>query len=326
MLLATVIFWSLVSTQSLDTVFIPNAAVLSSNMVNGVTVWSVNTTNSIVPTGTNIQIVANQTLWNGQSMIETDLCNIICAGALYPTNLIFQSLWQQGYYMSTNVEPYWNNNTVGASWSWKYNYSWLTNVNLTCIGYGDVEQYSRTLVTPNVVFTCSHAGGGCNSVFFRDYNQNSYQIPILSRIPNIGGSDLCIEILVTNVPAIIPPCFLLSPSSRLSLNSSPAAVLARKNSGQLIAGNATFDTANSLTTFTWNLNSFFGNTDGLTGGDSGSPTFVVYNNLPILVSTADVPLSNSVSIAMTGPLLFSQKVWNGIVSTVGSNNLNLIKY
>ncbi len=181
---------------------------------------------------------------------------------------------------------------------------WTWPVNLSCVGIAS-DFYQATLIAPDKLLTCGHYGGEAGkSVLFHDTNGIPWTGHV-ARVVHVAG-DLCISYLSNSapssivIPAIFPPDFADYLPDH-SLRGLPAFWLHRNGANGSVGGTIQFDPVAVVGDFngtggfgTWMCvrhNSFgpFGNGASASGGDSGSPAFMVFSNTPVLLFAATAP-------------------------------------
>lgn len=175
---------------------------------------------------------------------------------------------------------------------------WTWPVNLSCVGIAS-DYYQATLIAPDKLLTCSHYGGEAGkTVQFHDTNGIPWTAHVTNTVKVAG--DLCISFLGEPappsilIPAILPPDATDYRPTH-SLVGLPAFWVHRNGTNSSVGGTIQYDPVvlvanlNGTGGFgTWmrvRHDGFgpYGNGTSASGGDSGSPVFMVFSNTPVLL-------------------------------------------
>jgi hypothetical protein len=227
-----------------------------------------------------------------------------------------------------NYAPYATSlGTDHAMWTWP--------VNLSCVGMAS-DSYQATLIAPDKLLTCGHYGGEQGkSVQFHDTNGMLWT-GYVSNVVNIVG-DLRISLLSNAAPAsiVIPAIFPPDVTDYLpnhSLVGLPAFWVHKNGTNGSYGGAVQYDPVARVVeangfggpgTWMWvHHNGFgrFGNGASATGGDSGSPAFMMFSNTPVLLFAATTP-GDAAGMFVSGPINFAALAAGGY--TNGMNILDL---
>ena len=210
---------------------------------------------------------------------------------------------------------------------------WTWPVNLSCVGIAS-DFYQATLIAPDKLLTCGHYGGEAGKIVqFHDTNGVPWTGHV-ARVVNVAG-DLCISYLSNAapvsivIPAILPPDVADYLPSH-SLRGLPAFWLHRNGTNGSVGGTIQFDPVAQVGDFngtggfgTWmsvRHNGFgpYGNGTSATGGDSGSPVFMVFSNAPVLLFAATAP-GDAAGLFVSG-----SKNFPALAAMGCTNGLNLL--
>ncbi len=202
--------------------------------------------------------------------------------------------------------------TPGKTWNYVANATglgtnssvWTWPVNLSCVGVAS-DTYQATLIAPDKLLTCAHYGGEAGkTVQFHDTNGLPWTGHV-AKVVNVVG-DLCISYLSNAappsivIPSILPPDATNYLPSH-SLAGLPAFWVHRNGIPGGPGGTIQYDPVIGLGNInciggfgTWmqvrhNGFGFYGNGASATGGDSGSPAFMLFSNTPVLLFAATAP-------------------------------------
>ena len=206
---------------------------------------------------------------------------------------------------------------------------WTWPVNLSCVGQAS-DAYQATLIAPDKLLTCAHYGAEAGkTVQFHDTNGVAWTGQV-AKVVNVVG-DLCISYLSNAAPASIVIPAILPPDATNylpghSLVGLPAFWLHR-NLGTIQYDPVTaVAEVNSIGGFgAWmqvRHDGFgpYGNGTSATGGDSGSPAFMMFSNTPVLLFAATAP-GDAAGLFVSGPTNFTALAAGGY--TNGMNILDL---
>jgi hypothetical protein len=196
---------------------------------------------------------------------------------------------------------------------------WTWPVNLSCVGMAS-DSYQATLIAPDKLLTCGHYGGEQGkSVQFRDTSGKLWT-GYVSNVVNIVG-DMRISLLSNAAPAsiVMPAIFPPDVTDYLpthSLVGLPAFWLHKNGAYGSNGGTIQYDPVARVVeadgfggrgTWMWVWhNGFgpFGNGASATGGDSGSPAFMMFSNTPVLLFAATTP-GDAAGMFVSGPINFA---------------------
>ena len=202
---------------------------------------------------------------------------------------------------------------------------WTWPVNLSCVGMAS-DSYQATLIAPDKLLTCGHYGGEAGkSVQFHDTNGVAWT-GYVSNVVNVAG-DLRISYLSNAAPAsiVIPTIFPPDAADYLPNHSFVGlpAFWVHKNGANGSAGGAIqYDPvvqvarANAfggLGNWMWvRHNGFgrFGHGASASGGDSGSPAFMIFSNTPVLLFATTTP-GDAAGMFVSGAINFDALVAGG---------------
>jgi len=210
---------------------------------------------------------------------------------------------------------------------------WTWPVNLSCVGIAS-DFYQATLIAPDKLLTCGHYGGEAGKIVqFHDTNGVPWTGHV-ARVVNVAG-DLCISYLSNAapvsivIPAILPPDVADYLPSH-SLRGLPAFFVHRNGTNGSVGGTIQYDPVAQVGDFngtggfgTWmsvRHNGFgpYGNGTSATGGDSGSPVFMVFSNAPVLLFAATAP-GDAAGLFVSG-----SKNFPALAAMGCTNGLNLL--
>jgi hypothetical protein len=212
---------------------------------------------------------------------------------------------------------------------------WTWPVNLSCVGMAS-DSYQATLIAPDKLLTCGHYfGEQGQSVRFRDTNGMLWT-GYVSNVVNIVG-DMRISLLSNAAPAsiVIPAIFPPDVTDYLpthSLVGLPAFWLHKNGANGSNGGTIQYDPVARVVeaigfggrgTWMWvrhNGYGPFGNGASATGGDSGSPAFMMFSNTPVLLFAATTP-GDAAGMFVSGAINFAALAAGGY--TNGMNILDL---
>jgi len=231
--------------------------------------------------------------------------------------------------LATNISRTWSYNpnspnlgTNQSVWTWP--------VNLSCLGYAS-DGFQSVLIARNELLVCGHYGGESGkTVLFFDTNGVSWTAVVTNVLGIIA--DMEIAQLSNSAPAAIVIPYVLPPNYTNYLAGHSIVGLpcfwCQKNSGilQYSKISSLVDNSTSYGYGTW-MTVFhagtgpFGNGSGATGGDSGSPAFMIWtNNVPILLFATTFGMGGADGMFISG-----QTNWSSLASSpVGTNGLNIL--
>jgi hypothetical protein len=210
---------------------------------------------------------------------------------------------------------------------------WTWPVNLSCVGIAS-DFYQATLIAPDKLLTCGHYGGEAGqTVQFHDTNGVPWTGHV-ARVVKVTG-DLCLAYLSNAapasivIPAILPPDVADYLPSH-SLRGLPAFWLHRNGSPGSAGGTIQYDPVAQVGDFngpggfgTWLSvchNGFgpYGHGTSASGGDSGSPAFLVFSNTPVLLFAATVP-GDAAGLFVSG-----EKNFPALAAAGGTNGMHIL--
>lgn len=212
---------------------------------------------------------------------------------------------------------------------------WTWPVNLSCVGMAS-DSYQATLIAPDKLLTCGHyAGEQGKSVQFHDTNGKLWTGYVSNVVYVVA--DMCISLLSNAAPASIVIPAILPPDvtdylPNHSLVGLPAFWVHKNGANGSNGGTIQYDPVVQVAeangfggrgTWMWvRHNGFgpFGNGASATGGDSGSPAFMMFSNTPVLLFAATTP-GDAAGMFVSGPLNFAALAAGGY--TNGMNILDL---
>ena len=225
---------------------------------------------------------------------------------------------------------------TNQTWSYNPNTSnlgsntavWTWPVNLSCVGYAS-DGYQSVLITPNELLACGHYGGEFGqTVTFHDTNGIAWIAVVTNTVNPIA--DMIIAQLSNSAPSSIVIPYVLPPNYTNYIYNHTlvglTAIWLRKNSSSIdyeninsVADNNSYGYGTWMTVYHNNIGTF-GNGTSASGGDSGSPAFMIWtNNVPILLFATTTPGD------ATGMFISGATNWYSLAhSSVGTNGLKII--
>lgn len=218
---------------------------------------------------------------------------------------------------------------------WKYNPNqpdlatngkcWTAPANLSCVGFGS-GSYQLCLIAPNIVIANNHIGGSPASVKFLGVDGNQYIARVNTNYSCVN--DFAIGILETNLSSQVTPAWVFFPTFTNCMTdlTGAQAVWAHKNTQHLNLGNViaypfpyVFNGGFGLQVYNARTN-ILGNENGASGGDSGSPCFMIITNQPVFLFTTTSP-GDSIGDFVSNP-----SYWECLRTNigVGTNGLKII--
>jgi hypothetical protein len=240
-------------------------------------------------------------------------------GLISETGLALDAVLRDGINPLAGASDRTWNYTPSATGLGTNRFVWTWPVNLSCVGAA-ADYYQTTLIARDKLLTCSHYGGEAGkSVQFHDTNGVAWT-GYVSRVVNVTG-DLCISYLSNAAPAsIVIPAILPPDAADYLPNHSfvglPAFWVHRNGTNVSCGGAIQYDPvirvakANAFGgpgTWMWvRHNGFgrFGNGASASGGDSGSPAFMIFSNTPVLLFAATTP-GDAAGMFVSGAINFS---------------------
>ena len=207
---------------------------------------------------------------------------------------------------------------------------WTWPVNLSCVGVGN-EGYQHVLLAPNCILLNVHYGPTTNLLIsFMDTNGIPYVAGITGLV--YSSNDMVLGMMSSNMPAtfvfplVFPPGFTNNLSGHTPLGLP--CVWAHKNANQLEAGVINFwqpgGTGEYLVSMEFNYSTNYPK-GGIapSAGDSGSPTFFIIHNNPVLLGA--MTLTTAAFCCVSDGIN-----WNVITNALGGTNtlriINLAAY
>ena len=211
-----------------------------------------------------------------------------------------------------------NLGTNTALWTWP--------VNLSCVGVAS-DGYQSVLITRNKLLVCAHNGGEVGqTVTFHDTNGVAWTgvvtnvINVIADMDIAGLSNAAPATIV--LPRILPPDYTNYIAGQ-SLFAMPAFWL-HKNTAHIDYAAVAFvgDLAINGNYGTWLqlVHDGYGQYGGTaaTGGDSGSPAFMIWSNNPVLL------FATTYTPDAVGMLVSGETNWNSLAALGLTNGMNIM--
>ena len=230
--------------------------------------------------------------------------------------------------LSTNI----NAQALNTNATWSYNPSlpnlgtntavWTWPVNLSCVGIA-ANGFQAVLIAKNEILACAHIGGDAGqSIVFYDTNGIAWTAWV-SNVVNVI-QDMDIAQLSNSAPdSIVIPCVLPPNFTNYLQNGSVIGIPAfwlHKNAARIeYAPVNAYDPVNGEILYVQH-NGYgpFGNGSYATGGDSGSPAFMIWKNYPVLLFATTYPGDAG------GWFVSSPSHWAALSNSVGTNGFHIL--
>lgn len=202
---------------------------------------------------------------------------------------------------------------------------WTWPVNLSCLGFGS-DSLQHCLISPHLIIANNHYGGSPHSVQFLGQDGKQYVARVNTNYACVN--DFAIGILESNISAQVTPAWVFFPTFTNCMTdlTGTQTVWTHKNTQHLDLANvvaypftAFYAGGFGLQVFNARTN-IFGNENGASGGDSGSPCFMILSNQPVLLFTTT---SSGDAI---GDFISNPSYWECLRTNVGvgTNGLSII--
>lgn len=275
-------------------------------------------------------------------MILSSMLAMVSPAQVLVSNLMAQSLSFQ--YPLRNTLAYdltfeVNSLALNASRTWNYYPSlanlgtnqsvWTWPVGISCLGIAS-DGYQCVLIAPDKALVCAHYGGEAGqTVTYHDTNGLPWTGTVSSVIPVIG--DMEIAQFASSAPSSIVIPYVLPPNFtnwlQHQLLTNLPAFWPNKNLGQLqyslvtlVSNYTVLNNFGTWITLTHNGFGPFGNGSPATGGDSGSPAFMMWSNNLVLLSAVTGFSPND----ETGMFVSGQTNWNSLVKAGVTNGFKIL--